>query len=216
MTNSKKKVISLISGGIDSPVATYLAMAEGFDIVAVHFFNYPFTDSKPKDNALDALEQIAKKTGKTIKVYIVPHGESLSKIAQTCERKIGCVLCRRMMFKISSLIAKEEGCVGIVTGESLGQVASQTLHNLNTEFHSANIPIIRPLLAMDKIDIEKIARDIGTFKISTRPSLCCTITPKKPATKAVREKAEHEESKLEMNELIKEAIDKMEIFEIKG
>jgi thiamine biosynthesis protein ThiI len=200
------KLVSLISGGIDSPVATYLMLNKNVKIIAVHMDNRPFTDEKQVNKAIMIVNHLEKITARNIKMYIVPHGHNQLTFARECKRNLGCVLCRRMMYRISERIANTENAIALVTGESLGQVASQTLRNIRVESQSVKIPIVRPLIGFDKIEIEKLAKDIGTYEISTMPGLCCTIVPRKPVTRANLSKVLAEENKLDIKSLIEKSM----------
>lgn len=200
------KVIALISGGIDSPVATALALQGGAEIVCAHFSNVPYTSEKTEEKVFEIVKHLAEKYKRKIKVYVIPHGANLTEISRKCERKFTCVLCRRMMLRIASRIAEKEKADALLTGESLGQVASQTLSNIAAEFSAANKPILRPLFGMDKLEIERLAKEIGTFTASTKPAGCCEITPERPATKAGRRQIEEEEKKLDIEKMTQESL----------
>jgi thiamine biosynthesis protein ThiI len=208
----KFRAVALISGGIDSPVATYLMLNQSVEVIALHMDNRPFTDEKQVNKAIDLIAHLATITKKSIKVYIVPHGDIQLAIARNCNRHLQCVLCRRMMFRVAERIANCEQASTIVTGESLGQVASQTLKNIRVETQAIHIPILRPLIGFDKIDIEQIARVIGTYEISTRPGVCCTIVPTKPATYASIARVLTEEQKLNLESLISSAINSARVI----
>lgn len=199
------KVIALVSGGIDSAVATALALQQGIDVVMLHFSTVPLGNTKGAEKTEMLARHLGKKFGRKIKVCVVPHGNALFEIAKKCDRKYGCVLCRRMMLRIATKLAEKEKANALLTGESLGQVASQTLHNLNAEHFAAKIPIIQPLLGMDKLEIERLAKEFGTFETSILPSACCSI-PVKPATKASEKIAEEEEKKLDMWKLVGDSL----------
>ena len=201
------KVISLISGGIDSPVSTYFMLRSGVEVVALHLDNRPFTDDKQVNKALELVKHLEKLFEIEIKTYVIPHAKNQASFARNCKRKLGCVLCKRMMLRIAEEIAVKEGADAIVTGDSLGQVASQTLQNLRVETQSISIPILRPLIGFDKNDIIEVARDIGTYEVSILPGLCCTIVPKKPATEAKLEAILREEVKADIDLLMKESMD---------
>jgi len=149
------KILSLVSGGIDSAVASVLALEQGLDIEILHFETRPLGNARGLEKTKKLARLLEKKFGKKIKVMVAPHGPTLFEIAKNCERKYACVLCRRMMMRIASRIAKKQGCSALLTGESLGQVASQTLFNLNAEHSASKMPIMRPLLGMDKLEIEE-------------------------------------------------------------
>ena len=143
------KVIALISGGIDSPVATALALQNGAEIVCAHFSNAPYSSEKTEEKVFEILRHLAQKYGKKIKLYIIPHGANLTEISRKCERKFTCVLCRRMMLRIASRIAEREKADALLTGESLGQVASQTLSNISAEFSASTKPINSPFAILN-------------------------------------------------------------------
>ena len=181
-------------------------LRQGVDVVVVHFDNQPFTDDKQLNKSLELIRKLEDYSGRKMKKYIVSHGPSQAAIAKNAHRRYQCVICRRMMFRIAERIAHLEGASALVTGESLGQVASQTLPNIRTEEQAVNIPILRPLIGLDKVEIEKIAQEIGTFGISISPGLCCTIVPEKPATQASLRAIIEEESKFDMDSLVEQAI----------
>jgi thiamine biosynthesis protein ThiI len=205
------KVVSLLSGGIDSPVSTHFLLRKGVEVVAVHFDNQPFTDDKQLNKTMELIKRLEEHSGKMAKKYIVPHGPSQTEIARNAHRRYQCVMCRRMMFRIAERIAEIEGADAIATGESLGQVASQTLPNIRTEEHAVSIPILRPLIGLDKVEIERIAKEIGTYEASIGPGLCCTIVPDKPSTKARLKVIIEEESKIDFEELVEKAIEGAEV-----
>lgn len=206
------KLISLLSGGIDSPVATYLMLQRGAEVVALYLDNRPFTDENTRLKVIELVNQLRGVTKKKIKLYIVQHGNNQKLFARNCNRHIGCILCRRMMLRIAEQIAQREHAQALITGDSLGQVASQTLQNLNVESQAVDLPIIRPLIGLDKLDIEGIAREIGTFEISIGPGLCCTIVPNKPSTNAELKRITDEEEKVNINQMLEESLDKLEII----
>jgi thiamine biosynthesis protein ThiI len=183
-----------------------MLLKKGVDVVAVHYDNQPFTDEKMLNKTTE------KHSGKRMKKYIVPHGPSQTVIARNAHRRYQCVLCRRMMFRIAERIAEMEGAEAIATGESLGQVASQTLPNIRTEEQAVNIPILRPLIGLDKVEIERIAKEIGTYKASIGPGLCCTIVPGKPSTKARIKAVIEEESKIDIEDLVEKALEGAEVI----
>lgn len=202
-------VITLLSGGIDSAAAISLALEQGLDVVALHYSTRPFADERAEQKAVGLVRHLRKSFEKEVRLIVIPFGPVLKEIAQKCERKLNCVLCRRMMLRIGERLAKEERAQALLSGESLGQVASQTLGNLNAEAGCISLPVIRPLLGMDKLEIEKIAKRFDTFSISTMPSACCSI-PEKPATAAKRSVIEDEEKKLPVQQLVKAAFDARE------
>ncbi|MGD0079846.1 MAG: hypothetical protein ABSB80_04250 [Methanoregula sp.] len=206
------KLVSLISGGIDSPVATYLMIRRGVEIVALHMDNRPFTDEKNLDKALHLVRHLRDLTGSPIKTCVVPHGPSHIAFARNCHRHLHCLFCRRMMYRIAERIAENEGAVGILTGESMGQVASQTVQNINVVNQVAKLPVIRPLIGLDKVEIIEIARRIGTYEISTLPGLCCTIVPKKPSTAARLGDVLADEQKIDIDALVEKSLAGMHVL----
>lgn len=210
--HKSNKLISLISGGIDSPVATYLMLQRGASVIPLYFDTRPFTDENTKEKVITLVERLKEVTEAEINLNIIPHGENQRLFARNCDRHIGCILCRRMMFRIAEQIAIQNQAIGLLTGESLGQVASQTLQNIYVENFGITIPIIRPLIGLDKIEIENIARRIGTYEISIRPGLCCTIVPKKPSTNAFLDRILSEEEKVDITSMVEKSIAKVEII----
>jgi len=193
--------ILLLSGGIDSPVAGYLMGKQGLDLVLVHFDNRPFTSDNEVEKAISLMKQLDNALGKESLRLLVPHGKAQAEFAKCCRRNMECVLCRRMMLRVAEKLAKKHDAGFIVTGESLGQVASQTLANINVEERSTSLPVLRPLIGFDKVEIERIAKAIGTYDISIRPGLCCTIAPKKPSTYSKIADAMDEETKVDIEKL---------------
>jgi len=202
--SSQGKVVCLVSGGIDSPVAAWLAVRKGLAPLFVYFDNTPFTDETTKQRALDAIKKLSRNAlGKGLKIYVVPHGEDLADILRNCPRNLTCVLCRRMMYRVSEKIALREGSEALVTGEIIGEHASQTLRNLRVENEAlSEVTILRPLLGMNKVEVENLARKIGTFDASTKPASCCTGPPPKPRTRAKLEEVLNAEKRLNVQEMI--------------
>jgi thiamine biosynthesis protein ThiI len=200
------KLISLISGGIDSPVATQLMLEKGAEIVALHFDNRPFTGDGQLNKTKAIVEHLERLNKRNIKTFVVPHKESHVAFIKNCKRNLHCVLCRRMMLRVAEKIAQMESAGALLTGESLGQVASQTLRNIRTESQAVEIPILRPLIGLDKLEIEKIAKSIGTYKISIRPGACCEIVPRKPSTYSKLSIILEEEEKVEIKGLVDKEI----------
>ena len=209
------KAMLMLSGGIDSPVAGYLAMKRGLEIEAVHFFSPPFTSERAKQKVIDLVKKLTKYTGK-IKLHIVP----FTQIQQTIQKQVpdgySLISTRRMMLKITDALRQKHNGLAIITGESLGQVASQTLESMATINDVTTTPILRPLVAMDKTEIIEIAKKIDTLDISIRPyEDCCTIfTPIAPKTRPKKEKARHYESFVDFESLINEAVLNTETLEI--
>jgi len=196
------KLLSLISGGIDSPVATYMMLKQGAKIEMVHFDNRPFTDDGQFNKTKALVKHLEKLGDKKIKTYIVPHKENHVAFGKHCKRNLHCVLCRRMMFRVAEKLGESKGAEALLTGESLGQVASQTLRNIKTESQAVELPILRPLIGLDKIEIEAIAKEIGTYEISILPGMCCTIVPKRPSTFSRLDMVLEEENNTNIDKLV--------------
>ena len=209
-----KKLLSLISGGIDSPVATYLMLSAGAEVDLLYLDNRPFTDKKTKDKVVNLAKQIKSVTNQKIKLNIAPHGENQKLFARTTDRHVGCILCRRMMLRIAEQLAEAGSASALVTGDSLGQVASQTLQNLQVETQVVGIPILRPLIGLDKLEIEAIAKRIGTYEISIEPGMCCTIVPNKPSTNAKLDRILHEEQKVDIDSMVKNSLNNIEVIHV--
>jgi len=196
-----KKAVVLLSDGIDSPVACHMALDWGYEVIAVTFDNYPFTSPVNLDLAKRLLMRIAETHDVIIKYYVVKNGRNLKNIIESLsERSLSytCVLCKRSMIKLANEVADMEGADFIVTGENLGQVASQTLENMIVISKASKRHIIRPLLCMDKLEIEKIAKEIGTYSISTEKKPGCGAVPRHPQTRADRLKVEELENDIEL------------------
>lgn len=208
------KLVSLVSSGIDSPVATYLLSKKAEEIILIHGDIRPFTDNREIENFNKLVYHLKKIISKKIKLYLIKHGSSLSEFKQNCNNRFTCIFCKRMLLRYAEKIAEKESADAIIMGDSLGQVASQTLQNIKTIEQAIKIPIFRPLIGLDKEDIVKIAKDIGTYDLSILPSDGCNAVPNKPLTKAKIEKIEVEENKININNLVKKAIENSQIITI--
>ena len=182
------KLVSLMSNGIDSPVASYRMSLMGADVILLHMGNRPYTDDRSVENVKAIAERLREVTGKEFPLYMAPHGDNQREISENCDRSYQCVMCKRVMQRTARELAKILGADAIVMGDSLGQVASQTLRNIVSENIGLDFPVIRPLIGMDKLEIEAIAKEIGTYDISIRPTDGCTIVPVGPITNADPEK----------------------------
>ena len=183
-TGTSGKATLLISGGIDSPVAGFMMAKRGLELNAVHFFSYPYTSERAKKKVISLAKIIGEYVG-TFKLYVVPFTEIQLQIRDNCREDMMTLVMRRFMMKIAERIACSTGSKALITGESLGQVASQTIDALNVTNSAVDIPVFRPLIGMDKVEITKISRDIDAFETSILPyEDCCTVfTPKHPKTK---------------------------------
>jgi len=197
----------LISGGIDSPVAAYMMARRGLALHAVHFFSYPYTSERAKEKVLTLLEKVASYSGR-IHLDIVPFTHIQEEIRDKCPEDLFTLIMRRFMMRISQKLAEANDSHALITGESMGQVASQTLYAIGTTDAACDIPVFRPVIGMDKTEIVEIARRIDTFETSILPyEDCCTVfTPKHPQTKPTIPMLEEAEKALDVDGLIAEAI----------
>ncbi|MBI1995666.1 MAG: tRNA 4-thiouridine(8) synthase ThiI [Deltaproteobacteria bacterium] len=198
------RVVSLISGGIDSPVAAYRMMQRGCRLIFVHFHSVPYQDKTSQEKVRELLKRLTRHQFNS-RLFLVPFGEIQRQIVAAVSRPLRVILYRRMMLRIAEAIARREKAKALVTGESLGQVASQTLENLAVIQQAATLPILRPLVGMDKQEIIDQARRIGTFDISSIPDQdCCQLfVPKHPATKAHLADVEKDEASFDVKELVR-------------
>jgi len=205
---SQPKVVCLLSGGIDSPVACWLVMRRGCTMFPVYFDNAPLTGEKTTAKALDQAKKLFEwSIGYPQRVYIVPHGKNLETFMQNAPRKLTCLLCKRMMYRVAECVAEKENAEGIVTGEAIGEQASQTLTNLRALNEAArNYPVHRPLLGFDKTETEALAKKIGTYEISIRKAKGCTAAPNQPATEAKLETVKKAEEKLDLEKMVEESV----------
>jgi tRNA uracil 4-sulfurtransferase len=198
--------VMLMSGGIDSPVGLYFMLRQGHQMTAVHMDNRPFTDETPLEKVTDHLKVLSDRFGQKIPLYVLPHGPTQIALMRNTDRHVGCVLCRRFMWRSAEKVAETEGATFLVTGEALGQVASQTLSNMRSATSSVALPIVRPLIGFDKQEIEAVAREIGTYGISTRPGLCCQAVPDKPATRSGLVQILREEERIDVDAMIDDCV----------
>ncbi len=214
-TGSNGKGMLLLSGGIDSPVAGYLMAKRGLIIEGVNFFSYPYTSERAKQKVIDLAKILRGYTG-AMKLHIVPFTDIQLAIRDHCPEEQLTLIMRRMMTRIAQRIAEKSGAQALITGESLGQVASQTIGSIAVTNSVADIPVLRPLIGLDKEEIISFARKIGTFETSILPyEDCCTLfVPKHPNTRPVEEKIAKSELNLEMDKLIEDALCGTEIIEV--
>ena len=201
------RAMCLLSGGIDSPVAAYMIAKRGVEVESVHFFSYPYTSQLAKDKVLELARLVTRYSGK-MTVNVVPFTEIQEAIRDNCPEEFFTLIMRRFMMEISAAIAKQDGCGALVTGENLGQVASQTMEAMAVTGAVVDIPVFMPLVGMDKEEIVTIARRIGTMDTSILPyEDCCTVfTPKHPKTKPTLGQVEYAERNLNRQELIARAL----------
>ncbi len=209
---SNGKSLLMLSGGIDSPVAGYLMMKRGVRLEAIHFYSPPYTSQNSLQKVKDLANELTK-FGAKIRLHIIPFTELQVLIKESVPENVTMTTTRRMMLRIADKVREEIDALAIVTGESLGQVASQTLESLTAINAVTSTPILRPLIASDKLDIIEIAERIGTYETSIQPyEDCCTIfTPASPKTKPKLEKVMHYESFTEFDEYIERAVRNREV-----
>lgn len=205
------KAMLMLSGGIDSPVAGWMTMKRGVRIEGVHFHSYPFTSEQAKQKVIDLARILSEYSG-SMKLHIVPFTEIQTKIREFCPESYTITIMRRFMMRISEKLAEKHGALAIATGESLGQVASQTMESMYTINHVIHTPVIRPLIAMDKTEIINISHKIGTYETSILPyEDCCTIfVPKSPVTRPKLDVAEKAEANLDVESLVNWAVENTE------
>jgi len=201
------KVMLLLSGGIDSPVAAYMLLKRGVSIEAIHFESPPFTSDRAKQKVIDLASKLTRYC-RRVTLHVIPFTEIQKAIHKEMPASYTMTVMRRVMLKIAEQVSVDRKALALATGESLGQVASQTLESMHTINEVTNYPVLRPLLAMDKLEIMDIAKKIDTYDISIRPyEDCCTIfTPANPTTKPKRDKVARYESRFDFTELINEAV----------
>ena len=206
------RAMSLLSGGIDSPVASWMVAKRGMELECIHFHSYPFTSEKSQEKVRDLAQILSKYCGR-VRLHKVNMLEIQKAIGLNCKDEEMTIISRRFMMRIAERVAESRHCDALVTGESIGQVASQTIQGLTCTNASVKMPVFRPLIAMDKTEIIEVAQKIGTFETSILPEEdCCTVfSPKKPVTKPKLDRIEKSENKLDVEKLIEDAISNMEV-----
>lgn len=209
------KGLLLLSGGIDSPVAGFLMAKRGVEISAIHFHSYPFTSERAEEKVKELAKILSLYTGK-IRLYSVNILDIQREVNAKCPEDEMTILSRRFMMRIAERIARNNDIDALITGESLGQVASQTIKGISVTNASVDIPVLRPLIGMDKVEIIDIAKDIETYETSILPyDDCCTLfLPKHPVTKPKLEDIERSEENINVNELIDKALESLSIYDI--
>ena len=209
------RAMSLLSGGIDSPVASWMVAKRGMELECIHFHSYPFTSEKSQEKVRDLAQILAKYCGR-VRLHKVNMLEIQKAIGLNCKDEEMTIISRRFMMRIAQRLAEQRNCDALITGESIGQVASQTIQGLTCTNASVKMPVFRPLIAMDKTEIIEVAQKIGTFETSILPEEdCCTVfSPKKPVTKPKLDRIEKSENKLDVEKLIQDAIDNIEVEDI--
>ena len=212
---SNGAAVTLLSGGIDSPVSTYMMAKRGLRLIPVHFFSFPYTSELAKEKVIDLAKLLTAWCGRLF-VEIVPFTHIQEEIRAKCPEEYFTIIMRRMMMRIADEIGKKNGCGALITGESLGQVASQTMEAMQCTGAVAELPVLRPLVGMDKEEVIRIARSIGTFDTSILPyEDCCTVfTPRHPCTHPKLAKVEEAEAGLDIDNLVQEALAGREMIKL--
>ena len=207
--------VTLLSGGIDSPVSTYMIAKRGVHLIPVHFFSFPYTSQQAKDKVIELGRLLTEYCGK-MTMEVVPFTHIQEEIRDKCPEEYFTLIMRRFMMRIAEQIAQRSNAKAIVTGENLGQVASQTMEAMASTQAVMTLPILQPLIGMDKEEIVERARQIGTFETSILPyEDCCTVfTPRHPRTRPKISEVERAESKLDIDALVAEAIEGIERIEL--
>ncbi|MEN3035571.1 MAG: tRNA 4-thiouridine(8) synthase ThiI [Candidatus Methanosuratincola sp.] len=206
MKGLAEKAVYLISGGMDSPVAAYLGVMRGWAPVYVYFDNRPFSGGRELEKATALARRVVEATGVQGEMVVVPHGKDLGLIVNRCRRNLSCLLCKRLMYRKAESVAKAYGCRAIVTGEIVGEQASQTMHNLILNSSVVTMPIVRPLLGLNKTEVEGIAKRIGSYEISAMKSEGCSAAAVKARTLAKKAEIELEESILPIADLVESGV----------
>ncbi len=212
------KALFLVSGGIDSPVAAWLLMRKGVEPVFAYFDNYPLCDQAAESIALDAIRTVCRVVGlEDVRIYVVAHSPDLQAILSNCPTKYACILSRRIMFRVAEEIASRQGCQAIVTGDALGQKASQTLQNIvAADSVLTRVPVLRPLVGMNKLKIEQYAKKIGTYQISIRPGVAtCGVPTDNPSTSARRDRLTEVETALDVEAMVKRDLEEARILNVR-
>ena len=209
------KACLLLSGGIDSPVAGFMISKRGVELCCVHYHSFPYTSERAKEKVLELARILSEYCGK-MRVYVVPFTEIQMEIHEKCPENFTTLIMRRYMMRIAEILARKDGAQALITGESIGQVASQTMEALGCTDEVVNMPIFRPCVGMDKSEIIERAEQIGTMETSALPyEDCCTVfTPKHPATHPRKELVRRAEEKLDSEALIAAAVEGTEIVEV--
>ena len=205
------KAVSLLSGGIDSPVSSFMIAKRGVQLELVHFFSPPYTSQQAHDKVVQLARELAPWCGRMI-LHVVPFTQIQEEIRRNCPEDHFTLIMRRFMMRLAEAVARRTGCKALVTGESLGQVASQTMDALTVSDDACRMPVLRPVIGLDKEEIVRISRKIGTFETSILPyEDCCTVfTPRHPRTHPVLEEVIQYESVLDIDGLVQKALDGVE------
>ena len=209
------KAAIMISGGIDSPVAAYMMAKRGIQLTAIHFASPPYTSERAEQKVIDLLGKVSRYSG-NMTMHIIPFTRIQEEIQKNCPEEYFTIIMRRFMMRLAQWVARDADCGALITGESLGQVASQTIPAMAVVDCLAHMPVFRPLIGMDKEEIVTIARKIDTFELSIQPyEDCCTVfTPRHPNTRPKRRLVEEAESVLDVEALMKDALEGVRTLKI--
>jgi thiamine biosynthesis protein ThiI len=202
------KCVALLSSGIDSPVACYSLSKVVDSFIFIHADNRPFTDSREITNAIQIAQRLNDLVEENVTLYIISHGEMLQIINEFVPKRYMCVLCKRMMLRYAEKICEKESADAVIMGDSLGQVASQTLQNIRVVDNAVDVPVLRPLIGWDKEEIIDVAKKIETYNLSILPSGECTAVPQKPATRAKLGKIQELEEEFGYEDLLSDLVEK--------
>ncbi len=211
------RAVFLISGGIDSPVAASMLIRKGVEPVFVYFDSYPLCDQAAEGIAFETVRRVCTSHGVTgAKFYSVQHSSDLEQIVTKCPEKYACILSRRLMFRIAERIGLHENCEAIITGDVIGQKASQTLQNIAaTDCVMERLAVLRPLVGMNKLDIERHAKNIKTYEISTRPGVAtCGVPTRNPSTSARKIRLEEVEAHLDLSSMVENAFKNARVLQL--
>ena len=212
------RALFLVSGGIDSPVAAWLLIRKGVEPVFAYFDSYPLCDQAAESIALDSIRTVCQAAAiEDARIYVVAHSPDLKEILSNCPTKYACILSRRIMFRVAEEIALRQGCQAIVTGDALGQKASQTLQNIVTaDSVLSKVQVLRPLVGMNKLKIEQYAKKIGTYQISIRPGVAtCGVPTDNPSTSARRNRLKEVETALDVDAMVKRDLEEARILNVR-
>ena len=208
---SQGRLVSLFSGGIDSPVATWMMMKRGADVVPVFFDQRPYVGEEYRERALEAAKILSDYVPlSSFSLYVADLSSVMEKILSSRKPGLRCILCKRSMYRLASQIAHKLGARGLITGESMGQVASQTLDNLAVLSEASKLPVYRPLIAFDKVEIEAVSKRIGTYAVTARRVEGCSVVPKRPKTRSNLEDIKKLEDELDLAVLEPRIADQLE------
>jgi len=203
------RLVSLLSGGIDSPVAMWMMMKRGVEVYPLFIDQRPYVGEDYVERAIDAFRVLSRYIPEDSELYAAPFGEVMKRIMESPIPRLRCLLCKRSMYRVASAFAEAIEARGLITGESLGQVASQTLDNLYILDEASSLPVLRPLIGLDKVEIEHLAMRIGTYEVTAKAVHGCTVVPDKPATKANLEVVRELEEELGLPDLCSKAAEEI-------